>query len=344
MRFILLFIGLLSLTHNKAAATADDRLERFKNATCMVAVVTENEPSLSTGTLVGVYTRADGSKHGLVLTTAHTFFYKGTPTEIVATKGFYCGVGFGDDRAQFVGELFTGAKIENWYKIVRYFYLPLEECSGQFTKDICLAEIILPSDSSLEPVQLYDGAGYTKRPNLSAKLFGYGPVYGPGATGEIRNRLKRNVSNFHVSYYNNEADLRGSACFRTYVYGTLTSDEIVKGGFADGFRAGSGEYTFVSSDQSEPMTIHVHAEASTKLPSMGYSGGALIFRTTRGYEVAGVYSQSSAETIFDTFETPLIAKKFESVPDHRWLYEAIRRFTEAGDIYVPEGVKVQVLE
>ena len=75
--------------------------------------------------------------------------------------------------------------------------------------------------------------------------------------------------------------------------------------------------------------------------SSACSGSPLIFKTSTGFKVAGVLSQTSIETLdAPLFEKqPLVVHTFEAVPSHPWLVECAAKFAETGILTKPDGVR-----
>lgn len=295
-----------------------------------IQILTPAGLELASGTLVGLYAPEGemGPKKGICLTTAHTFLDKDL-------RPLDCRVpSFSTSPSIVIGG--AGADVES-------IYMPTDVRmeSGAGINDICLFITgYLPDTMTVKTLPLYTGQGYKAKPNLEGMVVGYGPMYKAGATCETKHDMKRHSGYISTTFYSAEQDFRDRPVFRTLLRGSLTRTEILKEQFMNAFSNTPDDKLQLRMRKGD---LFVCAHKNQSSPASGCSGGPLVLNTSLGLRVAGVFSQTSLETLgislFD--DKPLVAHTFEAVPSHPWILSCTEQFCETGEIVTPEGITMR---
>jgi hypothetical protein len=288
--------------------------------------------AIASGTLVGLYAPEGdmGPKKGIGLTTAHTFLDKDLlPLNFKSSS-------FSTSHTIVIGG--TGADIES---ISMPTGVGME--NGQGINDICLFTTgYLAAPMTIKTLPLYTGQGYKAKPNLEGMILGYGSMYKAGATHETEYDLARHKGYTSTTFYSAETDFRNRPVFRTFLKGSLTKAEILQEGFLNGFSNAAGDDAKL---HMKTGYLFVKAHKNQSSPGSGCSGGPLVFNTSIGPRLAGVFSQTSLETLgmslFD--KKPLVTHTFEAVPAHPWLHECVEQFCATGNIAPRKDLTVRRL-
>lgn len=322
MVFVGGFVALSSILHASSESLED------KLAYCgSIQVPTLKGIDLASGTIVGLYAPEgeSGPKKAIGLTTAHTFLDE-TFQPLVCRPPFFS----------------TNASIDLSKKgsAVERVYIPTDTRieDGQGINDICLFTTrFLPDSMTVKVLPLYTGQGYKAKPNLEGMIVGYGSMYKAGATVEKKNDLKRHSGYTCTTFYSAEQDIRKRPVFRTFLRGSLTTEEILKEQFMNGFSNTDDDKLQLVTSRS---SLFVCAHKNQSSPASGCSGGPLVFNTSLGPRVSGVFSQTSLETLGMSMfgDKPLVMHTFEAVPSHTWLLSCVEEFCTTGQITVSEGI------
>jgi hypothetical protein len=309
-KIISIFFISSMLSPLQASIFKDSALEAAEkmNYSGRITLTNKSGMAIASGALVSLYTSENGAKRALGLTTAHTFLDNELQPEA------YDSVTFSTDG--FHSTTIQTAFIPNSLKMQH----------GQRVNDISLFLTgELPEKMDATTMPLYTGVGYSSRPNLEAFVVGYGNMYEPGATRELCSDYKRRRGFTSTTFYSKETDFKGHPCFRTFLKGSLTTEEIMRERFINGFSNTLDDKIQLKFGKKD---LWVCAHKNQVSFSSACSGSPLIFKTSTGFKVAGVLSQTSIETLdAPLFEKqPLVVHTFEAVPSHPWLVECAAKF------------------
>lgn len=318
----------------------------FEDNFCGMLLVSHDKgDSYSTATLIATYKSGQESM-GLFVTAAHVFVdeklqvKKNLQATLFLDKDNLCASDEDEKRVQ-----------SKRAAIMRVFLLKSMRVPDKYVGtigDIALATAILPKDCPIRSIPLYDGKGYLKKKNLEALFVTYGRLYGPNAKKKLPMDYKRKVGSTKVTFYNQEEDLYEYSCFRTFLSSTLSVEQMREKGLRIGFTKKGGPETIELSTKDGTKKIFLSPHKKQVNFTKGASGGALVFKTSKGFVIAGVFSQThtykvigskNPATAMEEYERPLIIHKFEAISTHKWIHEFVKKLSNGERPSLPNNFK-----
>jgi hypothetical protein len=327
MKKIVLLLIFLLFQINESVAT-DLYAERAKdmNYSCKVLSLDEGDKgySESLGAIVGLYQDDLTNKMKAIgVTSAHSFWSKGVPSDLPKDSRVVCSDSYYDAYERFKQGNRREILTVNTAIVPKGFSgNPLDG------KDICLFTTdFFPENLLLEKIDLYNGSQYISKRNISAFGVGYGDLFLDGNRQPLGSPYERRRGFTTVNFY---PDFKGTSCFLTLLraantYQILGTDPV--------------DYSFLPVRQSLPQKFKHGDEFycfsyHNKQVSFGrgFSGSPLIFKTSVGYCLAGVYSTGfilGAQYDDKPQPTPP-AHRIEAVGQYPWLNGVISDFMDDG--------------
>jgi hypothetical protein len=204
--------------------------------------------------------------------------------------------------------------------------------------DICVCvTTLLPTDTPLDIIELYDGPSLVYEELLECTLVGYGNMYGPNVSTKAELIVERKSCKTFASLKDNGKEgpaintfLKSSVTFETFHQTLETNVE-------------SFEDTSDREIQVDKDTI-VKCHPQQRMPSEGCSGGPLVYETLNGPRVLGAYAKTDIEAYFQAEKMPVVTLSVAPLQTNPWISHIVTLLKEGGTFEETDKIGVHTMK